>query len=143
MNAIPVDEKQILHALHRVPTTRWPDVLDFISHLGSPASERVDIEALATATWTADALQLLPEAVQNAVSSAQAKWLVEGSSSKPTSTWWRARELVKLPLEQRGIILEASATVAAKEYETDPELTAFDAFGEDDLYVDSSDTETR
>ena len=43
----------------------------------------------------------------------------------------------------RDAILEAAAALAEEEYRSNPELTAFDAFGEDDLYGDSSSTETR
>ena len=55
----------------------------------------------------------------------------------------RAAELLKLPLAQREAILAEQAARAAADYASDPELTAFDAFGEDDLHVDSSDTQTR
>jgi hypothetical protein len=40
-------------------------------------------------------------------------------------------------------LLEAAAEQAEEEYRTNPALTAFDAFGKDDLHVDSSGTETR
>ncbi len=56
---------------------------------------------------------------------------------------WTAEELRRLPDAQRSEILRAAAELAAIEYETDPQLTAFEAFGEDDLYVDSSDTTTE
>lgn len=56
---------------------------------------------------------------------------------------WTAAELRKLPPEQRDAILAEQAALMEEEYRTNRELTAFDAFGEDDLYVDSSDTETR
>jgi hypothetical protein len=56
---------------------------------------------------------------------------------------WTAAELRKLPPEQRNAILEAAAALAEEEYRTNPELTAFAAFGKDDLYFDSSSTETR
>ena len=35
----------------------------------------------------------------------------------------KARELLRLPREQRDAILEAAAALAAAEYRTDPELT--------------------
>lgn len=63
----------------------------------------------------------------------------QGSTKKR----WTAGELLKLPLEERNAILEAAAAVAEKEYRTNPELTAFEAFGKDDLYGESSNTETR
>ena len=64
---------------------------------------------------------------------------------KPGSTnrKWTAAELRKLPAEERDAILEAAATLAEEEYRNNPELTAFEAFGKDDLYGDSSSSETR
>jgi hypothetical protein len=56
---------------------------------------------------------------------------------------WTAAELRKLPAEQRNAILTAQAALAEAEYRNNPELTAFEAFGPDDLYGDSSDSETR
>ena len=56
---------------------------------------------------------------------------------------WTAAELRKLPAEQRDAILEAAATLAEEEYRTNPELTAFEAFGKEDLYGESASTETR
>ena len=56
---------------------------------------------------------------------------------------WKASELLKLPPEQRDAILEAAAIQAERDYRDDRELTAFEALGQDDLYVDSSNTETR
>lgn len=43
-------------------------------------------------------------------------------------------ELRRLTKEQQHAILAAAAAEAAKLYESDPELTDFEAFGEDDLY---------
>jgi hypothetical protein len=54
-----------------------------------------------------------------------------------------ATELQRLPTEQRDAILEAAAALAEEEYRTEPELTAFDAFGPDDLHGDSASAETR
>jgi hypothetical protein len=56
---------------------------------------------------------------------------------------WTAAELRKLPPEQRNAVLEAAALLAEKEYRSNPALTAFEAFGKDDLYIDSSSTEER
>jgi hypothetical protein len=56
---------------------------------------------------------------------------------------WTASELRKLPAQERDAILEAAALLAEAAYRNDPELTAFEAFGKDDLYGDSSNTETR
>jgi hypothetical protein len=65
---------------------------------------------------------------------------------EPTSTGgkrWTASELRRLPPEQRDAILAEAAALAEEVYRDDPELTAFEAFGKDDLYGDSSSTETR
>ncbi len=56
---------------------------------------------------------------------------------------WSAAELRRLPAEQRDAILAAAAAQAAEEYRKDLALTAFEAFGEGDLYVDSSDAQPR
>jgi hypothetical protein len=55
---------------------------------------------------------------------------------------WTAAELRKLPGDQRDAILAAQAALAEPEYRHNPELTAFDAFGPDDLHGESSRTET-
>ncbi len=60
-----------------------------------------------------------------------------------TEKAWTAAELRRLPPEQRDAILAAAAAEAEEEYRTNPELTAFEAFGEDDLYGESSNSETR
>ena len=39
--------------------------------------------------------------------------------------------------------MEAAAARAEEEYRNNPELTAFEAFGKDDLHGESSNTETR
>jgi hypothetical protein len=51
--------------------------------------------------------------------------------------------LRRLPAAQRDAIMEAAAALAEREYRDDPRLTAFEAFGKDDLYGDSSTAETR
>jgi len=56
---------------------------------------------------------------------------------------WTAAELRRLPAHEREVVLQAAAEQAEAEYRTNPELTAFEAFGEDDLHVDSASTETR
>ncbi len=56
---------------------------------------------------------------------------------------WTAAELRKLPAAQRDAILAEAAALAESEYRTNPELTVFEAFGKDDLYGESSNTETR
>lgn len=56
---------------------------------------------------------------------------------------WTAAELRKLPPAERDAILAAQAAALADEYRNDRELTGFEAFGDEDLYVDSSDSEAR
>lgn len=56
---------------------------------------------------------------------------------------WAATELRRLPAEERDAILAAAAALAAEEYRKDAALTAFEAFGEGDLHVDSSNTRLR
>ena len=56
---------------------------------------------------------------------------------------WTAAELRKLPPEQRDAIMEAAAELAEEEYHSDAKLTAFDAFGKDDLYGDNSSPQAR
>ena len=51
---------------------------------------------------------------------------------------WTASELRKLPADQRDAILEAAAVLAEEIYRNNPELTDFEAFGEDDLYGEST-----
>ena len=51
---------------------------------------------------------------------------------------WTAAELRKLPAKQRDAILEAAAALAEEMYRNDPQLTDFEAFGEDDLYGEST-----
>jgi acyl-CoA reductase-like NAD-dependent aldehyde dehydrogenase len=61
----------------------------------------------------------------------------------PSTKRWTAAELRKLPPDQRDAILQAAAALAEEEYRTNPELTAFEAFGKDDLHGESANTETR
>jgi acyl-CoA reductase-like NAD-dependent aldehyde dehydrogenase len=61
----------------------------------------------------------------------------------PTAKRWTAAELRTLPAHERDAILQAAAEVAEKEYRNNPELTAFEAFGKDDLYGDSSGAASR
>jgi hypothetical protein len=62
---------------------------------------------------------------------------------KKTQKRWKASELRKLPKVERDAILKAAAAKARNDYLKNPELTAFEAFGEDDLYRDSSNTQKR
>jgi hypothetical protein len=62
---------------------------------------------------------------------------------KAASRGWTATELRKLPPAQRDAIMVAAAERAEADYRSNPELTAFETFGKDDLHGDSSSTETR
>ena len=54
-----------------------------------------------------------------------------------------AREIRKLPVDQRDAILQAAAALAESEYRTNRDLTAFEAFGKGDLHGTSTSTQTR
>jgi hypothetical protein len=143
-----VTEQAILQALRDVPTEHWPDVLHYLNALQGSASATVDpgrAAQLADRTWTAAALQQSPRPVQDAILREQAARLIARYRRDPHLgegvSWWTASEIGRLPVDQRDILLEASATVAAEAYQNDPELTAFEAFGEDDLYADSANDE--
>lgn len=49
---------------------------------------------------------------------------------------YTARELLKMPAEERDRIMERAAAEAAEVYATDPALAGFEAFGDDDLFDD-------
>lgn len=53
-----------------------------------------------------------------------------------------AAELRKLSRDQREAILSQQASMAEAEYQTNPELIDFEAFGKDDLYGESTGTQT-
>ena len=61
----------------------------------------------------------------------------------PTGKRWTASELRKLPPAERDAIMVAAAARAEAEYRNNPDLTAFEAFGKDDLHGESASTETR
>lgn len=65
------------------------------------------------------------------------------SSTAQVGRRWTPAELRKLPVAERDAVLSAAAALAEAEYRHDPELTAFEAFGEDDLYGASSSSATR
>lgn len=48
-----------------------------------------------------------------------------------------------MPAAERSTILRRAAELAAEDYANDPALTDFEAFGKDDLYGSSSDSEPR
>lgn len=57
--------------------------------------------------------------------------------TRPDGTW-KASELRKLPAAERDAILATAAALAESEYRGQPQLTDFDAFGEDDLHGEST-----
>ena len=50
---------------------------------------------------------------------------------------WTAAELRKLSAVERDAIMAAAADLAEDEYRNNAELTAFEAFGKDDLHGES------
>lgn len=62
---------------------------------------------------------------------------------KWTSDTLSPAKLLRLPRVQRARILADAAAHAEKEYRTNPDLTDFGAFGEDDLYAEGDSSETR
>src|SRR5438045_3235921 len=61
-----------------------------------------------------------------------------GQRTRPT-----AADLLRMPAEQRSRILAQQAAALEEEYRTNPELTDFEAFGEDDLYDESPAHDSR
>ena len=59
-------------------------------------------------------------------------------SAPPTEKNWTATDLRKLPSDQRDAILAAAAALAEDLYRNDPQLTDFEAFGEEDLHGEST-----
>ena len=45
-----------------------------------------------------------------------------------------ARELLRMPIEERNRIMAEAAARAEKDYRSDPDLTGFEAYGEHDIY---------
>jgi hypothetical protein len=54
-----------------------------------------------------------------------------------------ASEIRRLTPEQRDAILVAAAALAVSDYSNDRALTAFEAFGKEDLHGESSSSESR
>ena len=92
------------------------------------------------------ALRAVAEGV---ISSDDANRMCRGCGADPLSAVRKVEdsmastELLKLPRSQRTKILADAAAKAEREYRTNPNLTDFNAFGEDDLYVESSGTKAR
>jgi hypothetical protein len=60
------------------------------------------------------------------------------SNPRAPNDTWKATELRKLPPSERDAILLEAAAKAEQAYLTNPALSGFDAFGEDDLHGTSS-----
>jgi len=57
----------------------------------------------------------------------------------PTSDrTWKASELRRLSPAERDDTLATAAALAERDYRSQPQLTVFEAFGEDDLHGDST-----
>jgi acyl-CoA reductase-like NAD-dependent aldehyde dehydrogenase len=65
------------------------------------------------------------------------------ANTSTTTKRWTAAELRRLPAHERDAILKQAAALAEKDYGEDAGLTAFEAFGKDDLHGDSSSAEPR
>jgi len=60
---------------------------------------------------------------------------MNSESTRVVQKSWTAAELRTLPAEERDAILAAAAALAEGIYRNDPQLTDFQAFGEEDLHV--------
>jgi hypothetical protein len=60
--------------------------------------------------------------------------------NKPPRTSLAPGELRRIPREQRQAILGAAAELAEQDYRSDKELTGFEAFSEEELDDDESDS---
>ncbi len=63
---------------------------------------------------------------------------ISSEQNPPNKYRLSVREMLKLPLKERDIILAAQATNAEVFYRTDPDLTCFDACGEEDYFDETS-----
>jgi Zn-dependent peptidase ImmA (M78 family) len=62
---------------------------------------------------------------------------------KATSDTWSPTELLRLRRAQHARVLADAAARAEKDCRNNPDLTDFNAFGEDDLYAEVAGSETR
>jgi hypothetical protein len=63
--------------------------------------------------------------------------MVIANTNQPARRW-TASELRALPAAERDAILMAAAALAEADYRTDANVTAFEAFGEDDFHGETS-----
>jgi Zn-dependent peptidase ImmA (M78 family)/transcriptional regulator with XRE-family HTH domain len=84
---------------------------------------QMTLHALAEGLITEEkALEICPECITPA------------QPTRATGQRYSARDLMKMPREQRDRILAEAAEAAEAEYRDNPALSEFEAFGEDDLY---------
>jgi hypothetical protein len=62
------------------------------------------------------------------------------TEARPVATRLTPGELRKMPREQRQAVLAAAAEMAEQDYRAGTELTAFDAFSEEELDGDESES---
>ena len=65
------------------------------------------------------------------------------TETAPTTRFWTAAELRCLPHDERDAVLAIAARYAEREYALGSELTASEAFREEDLHGCSSNTQPR
>jgi len=87
--------------------------------------KQMTLRALAEGIITSERAEELCSGCIGGIKAAPARTL----ASRPS-----ARDLLRLPREERDRLLAAAAARAAKDYQINRELTAFEAFGESDLY---------
>src|SRR5205807_2323811 len=98
-------------------------------------------------TMTQKLVQMIQQEVKEGSHCSKGRTLSDTTEKFDTATTtekrWTAAEIRKMPEAERAAILEAAAALAEAEYRNNPELTAFEAFGKDDLYGESSGAATR
>ena len=106
------------------------DILERIQQL--PEEDRLLLEQqLAAAEWKRKV-------------EATGRWVLQEGSEQPGEPGPGARltpaELRSMPRDQRQAILAAAAALAEEDYRSDKELTGFEAFSEEELDDDESDS---
>ena len=103
---------------------RQKEPVRFEGHEQRTRLRQMTLRALAEGVITQDkAQQLCPEATE----------AMEMEEVAQAPTFALASELMRLPAAKRRQVLAKAAALVEKDYRTDPELTDFEAFGEEDL----------
>jgi len=68
---------------------------------------------------------------------------VTTTTSATAGERWMTSEVRRVPARERDAIARAAAKQVDAEYRSNPELTAFEVLGKDDLHVDNASTERR